>query len=355
MESDSGEIKDAMEVVVAEDDSSNVVQETEEDTAAELTPNTSDVATNTDEPNNVRPVAVVQPRRLDEDSKQADSLFDYAQVAALEYGISRFLSARDNIPGPTYTASPLCTSSDAGSSSSSDGRSSRRGVYSTFVNLSRVVLFSTLPPPPPAVSFYPGNSLFFNSTAVREGAIYVEEYIRELLSLNLRRIRHDRSFMDPSNVETRRRLRRNFRSVLSLLRNLTTDYARSLGCNPMELTEFRQLRSLYLAARRIGRSMGRSEAPRFPRENSETGIEGDADDSEAEDAPARNDVDILPAVERFIQLLGRNVPSGDNSIPIMLDGSSPYVQALINERRHLQEEEEEQFGVDPNPNRSKDN
>lgn len=181
--------------------------------------------------------------------------------------------------------------------------------------------------------------------------MYVEEYIRELLNLNLCRIRSDRSFMDPSNVQTRRRLCRSFRAVLSLLRNLTTDYAHSLGCNPMDLTEFRQLRSLYLAARRIGRSMGRLEAPRFPRENCETGIEGDADDSETEDAPARNDA-ILPAIEGFMQLLGRNVPSGalaGNSIPIMLDGSSPYVQALISERRRLQDQEEGSLEGIPTP------
>lgn len=52
MASDSGEMKDTIEIVAdvdAADGSSNAVEQHEEDTAIDLTPKTSDVATNTDQ------------------------------------------------------------------------------------------------------------------------------------------------------------------------------------------------------------------------------------------------------------------------------------------------------------------
>ncbi|XP_043067392.2 uncharacterized protein [Drosophila bipectinata] len=277
-ESGSGYEKDTMKVLTdtTKDDTLNGIKKPMKDVAMKVTTVTRDVATNTNEPNKIKPVARVEPLLRSEEFK----------TSSVETDISPRIVAGPDMPAPIYVATLLSTD--------------------------------------PASLTMLLNGIF--------------------------------TFWEPSNAANRRILQQSFRSILWLLRNLTTAYSRFFGSSHTEMEGFRKLRSIYIKTRRIRRMFGRLKVAWYQRtghENSDAENDGDEDDSGAEYAPARYNkhVNIVRAIKRYMEMVLR-MRSSEETIPFKLDATNPLIEIVIDEFASFREQA---LGAYSGSNRPSDN
>ncbi|XP_070133252.1 uncharacterized protein [Drosophila bipectinata] len=319
-ESGSGYEKDTMKVLTdtTKDDTLNGIKKPMKDVAMKVTTVTRDVATNTNEPNKIKPVARVEPLLRSEEFK----------TSSVETDISPRIVAGPDMPAPIYVATLLST--DPASLSTSD--------MPHYLQL-----------------FHPDRSNIIYSSDAPERNIHVISYICILIITTLHRFNR-RRFWEPSNAANRRILQQSFRSILWLLRNLTTAYSRFFGSSHTEMEGFRKLRSIYIKTRRIRRMFGRLKVAWYQRtghENSDAENDGDEDDSGAEYAPARYNkhVNIVRAIKRYMEMVLR-MRSSEETIPFKLDATNPLIEIVIDEFASFREQA---LGAYSGSNRPSDN